>query len=159
MPGRQKRASTDRMSNAIRWTQEELDAYHGRRRPARPAPAAPEKAEPPREKYRRQKTEQDGIKFDSKKEARRWAQLEQLQAGGVITELRRQVPFVLAPAVRLAGEARMKPALRYFADATYMQGGVLVVEDTKSEATRKLEAFRIKKHLMKTVLGIDIKEI
>lgn len=109
-------------------------------------------------KYNSKKVTIDGVVMDSKKEALRWIDLEQQQSRGLIAGLRRQVAFILAPSVRLAGETRSKPALRYFADATYMQSGMLVVEDTKSAMTRKLPAYRIKKHLMATVHGIHIKE-
>jgi hypothetical protein len=112
-----------------------------------------------RSKYGARKVELAGHKFDSQKEAHRWIVLEQLAADGKIAELRRQVSFVLAPAVRLAGEKRAKPALRYVADATYLQGGHLVVEDVKSAPTRKTAIYRAKKHLMATVHGIHIKEI
>lgn len=140
---------------AIRWTPGMLDEYQ--RRTAKPTPA-PTPA-PKRSKYRSQKVEQDGIKFDSKKEARRWAELEIMQAEGQISGLKRQVPFVLAPAVKLEGEARTKPALRYVADFVYMQDGAQTVEDCKSAPTRKLPAYRMKRHLMATVLGIHIKEV
>jgi hypothetical protein len=148
---------------AIRWTPEQLAEFESRCRkpsaqrptttiPVQPAPAS-------RSKYGAEKIEQDGVTFDSGKEARRWAELQMLERAGQISDLKRQVPFVLAPAVRLAGEVRLKPALRYFADATYMQGGQLVVEDTKSEPTRRKDSYRIKKHLMATVHSIQIKEV
>lgn len=117
------------------------------------------KDKPKASKYGNEKRELDGETFDSKKELARWQQLQQMERAGLITDLKRQVPFVLAPAVKLAGEARTKPALRYYADATYMHGGQLVVEDVKSAPTRKTSAYRIKKHLMKTVLGLDITEL
>jgi Fe2+ transport system protein B len=110
-------------------------------------------------KYRSKKTKVDGVTHDSGKEAERWAHLQLLEKAGTITELKRQVPFVLAPAVRLVGEKRKKPALRYFADATYVYKGRQIIEDAKSEPTRKKEAYRIKKHLMKTVLNLDITEV
>lgn len=145
------------MTSSIRWSQVELDAHRARRaaagRPVSPAPAAAKTS-----KYASQKVEHGGEKFDSKKEARRWAELERMAAAGQITDLRRQVAFVLAPAVLLAGEARKKPAIRYWADFVYLIGGVLTVEDCKSAPTRKLPAYRLKRHLMKTVLGLDIKE-
>ncbi len=112
-----------------------------------------------RSKYRSRKVEQAGQKFDSQKEACRWRELELLAGAGEITELRRQVAFVLAPAVKLKGEPRTKPALRYIADATYRQAGHLVVEDVKSAPTRKSPLYRAKKHLMATVHGIHITEI
>lgn len=140
------------MANAVRWSQEQLDAHRARR--AGPAAPEPVKAS----KYASTKVEQDGIKFDSKKEARRWDELNRMQQRGLITELKRQQSFVLAPAVHLAGEPRKKPAIRYFADYTYVLDGQLVVEDCKSKPTRKLAAYRLKRHLMKTVHGLDIKE-
>jgi len=61
--------------------------------------------------------------------------------------------------VKLEGEKRAKPELRYFADFTYIENGAFVVEDVKSAVTRKLQSYRNKKHLMKTVHDIDIKEV
>lgn len=90
---------------------------------------------------------------------------------GEIENLRREVPFVLAPAVVLDG--MKKPALRYIADYVYLKriyqpkadGATYstfktqqIVEDVKSPATRKNAVYRIKKHLMKSVHGIDILE-
>ncbi len=150
----------ENMSNAIRWSQSALDEY--RRRldgPGKPIVAAAPPNRAKRSKYSSTKVDQDGITFDSKKEARRWADLERLQAAGQISELRRQVPFVLAPSVRLIGEQRAKPALRYFADSTYVRDGMLVIEDVKSPPTRKTAIYRAKRHLMKSVLALDITEV
>jgi len=137
------------MTKAVRWSTEMLAAYE-RRKVERPEPAK----KPP--KYRNTKTEVDGIVFDSKKEAARWQQLKLQEAAGSIKDLRRQVPFELAPAVVLDG--RKKPALRYLADYVYLEDGLLTVEDCKSEITRKAPAYRIKKHLMATVHKLHIKE-
>lgn len=157
------------MTKAIRWTEEMLADFNGRKAGTKQAGlplsvreaaglAPPSEPAKPR-KYRNAKVVQDGITHDSSKEAKRWDMLRQLEQAGTITYLHRQVSFELAPAVRLAGEAKKKPALRYFADFTYMRDGVLVIEDTKSRPTRKLAAYRIKKHLMKSVLGLDITEV
>lgn len=145
-------------SGAMRWTQEMLDEFqrmNERRR--KQIPVDVDRRAPA--KYRNEKVEVAGIKHDSMKEARRWGELRLLERAGDITELRRQVSFELAPAVHLAGEKRKKPALRYVADFTYMRAGQLVVEDAKSAPTRKLPAYRIKRHLMKTVLNLDIMEV
>lgn len=154
------------MTKAIRWTPDQLFEHQRRfdrerelRQQLPPGIAAPPAKKPKASKYRNQKVDLAGEKFDSAKEARRWQLLQLQLAGGHISELRRQVPFELAPAVSLAGEPRMKPALRYIADATYQRAGQLVVEDTKSTPTRKTGEYRIKKHLMKTVLNIDITEV
>lgn len=131
-----------------------LDEYERRKKPV-PVLA---KTSPKPSKYASEKVEHQGEKFDSKKEGRRWLALLELQKAGKISDLKRQQSFVLAPSVKLAGEARKKPAIRYFSDFSYVQDGALVVEDCKSKPTRKLAAYRMKRHLMKTVLGLDITE-
>ena len=112
-----------------------------------------------RNKFNAQKIEKDGMKFDSVKEYKRYIELTAQMQRGEISELQCQIKFELAPKVKIAGEKRAKPALRYFADFTYLSNGVLIVEDVKSVVTRKLASFRNKKHLMKSVHDIDIKEV
>lgn len=141
----------------IRWSQEQLDAFKARtgRAPVIPAAAPKKKAK----KFNNIEVMHGGVKFDSFKELSRWLKLKDMEKAGHITQLQRQVKFVLAPGVKLAGEPRKKPDLRYFADATYLLNGKLIVEDTKSKPTRRTASYRNKKHLMKTVHGIDIFEI
>lgn len=110
-------------------------------------------------KYNNTKTEKDGLKFDSKKEQRRYTTLKAMERNGIIQDLKMQVPFVLAPKVRFSNESRAKPELRYVADFVYMQNGKQVVEDVKSIATRKNDTYRIKRHLMMSVHGIEITEV
>ena len=112
-----------------------------------------------RSKFNAQRIEKDGMKFDSVKEYKRYIELTARMQRGEISELKCQVKFVLAPKVKLEGEKRAKPELRYYADFTYLSNGKLIVEDVKSAVTRKLASFRNKKHLMKTVHGIDIREV
>lgn len=113
----------------------------------------------PRAKYHNQKVEHDGLKFDSKKEAQRYKVLKLMEGEGLIEQLKCQVAFVLAEGVKFINEPRKKPALRYFADFVYTQNGVYIVEDVKSKTTRSLPEYRIKKHLMMSVHGIEITEI
>lgn len=110
-------------------------------------------------KYRNQKTTLDGITFDSKREAQRYAELQALASRNLIEDLRHQVPFELAPGVKFSGESRRKPALRYVADFAYRLDGRLVVEDVKSKVTAGAAAYRIKRHLMLSVHGIEVKEV
>ena len=110
-------------------------------------------------KYRNQPTVVDGHRFDAKKEARRYQELRYLEQKGVIENLALQVAFVLAPSVRFDDEPRAKPALKYVADFVYSEGGRRIVEDVKSGATAKAAAYRIKRHLMKAVHGIEVKEV
>lgn len=112
-----------------------------------------------RNKFNAQRIEKDGMKFDSVKEYKRYIELTALMQRGEISELKCQVKFELAPKVKIEGEKRAKPALRYFADFTYLKDGVQIVEDVKSAGTRNLPSYRNKKHLMKTVHDIDIREV
>lgn len=111
-------------------------------------------------KYHAQPTVIDGIRFASKAEAKRWQELVLLERAGYIRDLKRQVPFELAPAVIfMQPKKRKKPALRYVADATYTDAmtGEFVVEDVKGGAATPL--FRAKKHLMRAIHGIEVREV
>lgn len=104
-------------------------------------------------KYRAKPVTIDGIRYASQGEARRHADLKLLERAGLITDLRHQVAFELAPAVSI--QCRKRPALKYLADFVYREAGREVVEDFKGRIT---EGYRIKRHLMKTVHNIEIRE-
>ena len=107
-----------------------------------------------RNKYGARKVVVDGLKFDSMREAKRWLALRQDERNGEISGLERQVKYVLAPGVKLAGEKRAKTELRYFADFRYIdENGKTVVEDAKGHET---PVSRIKRHLMQSVHGISV---
>ena len=108
-------------------------------------------------KYKNRKVIIDGHTFDSKKEAKRYQDLKILVKAGQIQDLHLQVVFVLVESVVLSG--RKKPAMRYVADFVYCSDGLKIIEDVKSLATRKLAAYRQKKHLMKSVHNIEIQEV
>lgn len=110
-----------------------------------------------RSKYGAVKTQIDGITFASKAEARHYQELRQLERAGLITELQLQPRFELAKAVRFAGAARATPALRYQADFAYRNAeGKRVVSDVKGHVT---EGYRIKRHLMLAIHGIEVQEV
>ncbi|MFM0135071.1 DUF1064 domain-containing protein [Caballeronia grimmiae] len=115
------------------------------------APRVPATKKPA--KYRNEKCESNGIKFDSKREMKRWHELVQMQVRGEISELELQVPFVLAEPVVIEG--RKRQALRYVADFVYERDGRTVIEDVKGRVT---EGYRIKRHLM-AARGLTIVEI
>lgn len=98
------------------------------------------------------------LRFDSKKEARRYDHLTLRQQAGEIHDLRLQVDFTLQEAYT-DPEGRRVRAIRYRADFTYRErDGRLVVEDVKSKPTRTRE-YLIKRKLMKERRGIDITEV
>lgn len=98
----------------------------------------------------------DGTKFDSLAELNRWSHLQMLQRGGHISDLRRQVVFEMVPSVKFAGAARARPAIRYIADFVYLEQGAEVIEDVKGVETPE---FKIKRHLMKALLGREVRVI
>jgi len=106
---------------------------------------------PKKPKYGNIKTTIDGIVFDSSKEAKRYIELRFLQQAGEIRDLKLQVPYEL----NVNGDK----VAAYVADFVYVQKGETIVEDVKSSFTRKLPVYRLKKKLMKSVHGIEIKEV
>lgn len=141
----------------LRWTDEQLAAYRKQQQDIAEVRKEATAKPPARPKYRNKKTEIGGVKFDSKAEASRFIALKRMEEAGLITDLRRQVPFELAPAVKIKCNGRMSPPLRYFADFVYVQDGKEIIEDVKGQK-KVTEGFRIKRHLM-AVLGYHIVEV
>ena len=108
-----------------------------------------------RSKYRNQKVTVGGEAFDSKKEANRWLELVQMEKSGRISNLRRQVKYVLIPSQRQCGKV-IERECSYYADFVYMFGGVEIVEDAKGIRTKE---YIIKRKLMLWVHGIKIQEV
>lgn len=114
-------------------------------------------------KYRSVKTmAADGTLCDSKKEALRLNQLLLMERAGVIKELQKQVKFVLIPK-QVKGGKVVERECSYVADFVYWENRkddlwVKVVEDVKSEATRKKESYIIKRKLLLFLKGIRIRE-
>lgn len=105
-------------------------------------------------KYRNRKVRLDGYVFDSKKESERYLQLCAMQRQGLIRELSVHPRFQIS--------VNNEPVCSYQADFSYLKvkNGEkfdFVVEDVKSKAT-KTDVYRLKKKLMKAVLGIEVKE-
>lgn len=117
-----------------------------------------------RNKYKRKKTEVDGILFDSKKEANRYSQLKTMEDLHLISNLRLQVPFELIPSQyeeytdekgRKKRRCIERP-VKYIADFVYFDGEKEIVEDTKGMRTTD---YIIKRKLMLYIHGIRVKEV
>lgn len=95
-------------------------------------------------KYNASKTVADGIKFDSRAEARRYRELKLLQRAGEIKDLELQPSFLLVEGFKCRGKSYRD--IRYIADFAYteVRTGLQVVEDVKGVET---EVFRLKKKL------------
>ena len=100
-----------------------------------------------RNKYGAKKTVVDGIKFDSKAEARRYGHLKLLERVGDISNLELQPKYELMIKGIKVGF--------YKADFRYMQDGQLIVEDVKG---MKTPIYNLKKKIIKAIYGIEILE-
>ena len=104
--------------------------------------------EPLPSKYHNVRTLLDGITFDSRREATRYAELKLELLAGAITDLKLQVTFSLdIDGIHICD---------YVADFVYQRDGQQVVEDAKGKL---LELFRIKKNLMWAIHKIDVVEV
>lgn len=119
-------------------------------------------------KYHNQKTKtSDGIEHASLKEANRWVELNLLQKAGKITDLQRQVKYILIPAqyerstkldkygVPKRGKL-LERECAYIADFVYRENGRVIIEDTKGCKTRE---YIIKRKILLAHYGIHIKEV
>ena len=104
-------------------------------------------------KFKNTITTVNNIRFDSKKEAKRYTELLTLERAGLIKDLRLQDKFQFT----MNGEKLSS----YYADFTYINTstGEFIVEDVKSDVTRKLPVYRLKKKMMLLQFKIKIKEI
>lgn len=109
-------------------------------------------------KYKSRKCVIDGITFDSKKEARRYAELRELEERGEIRELKTQTTFELIPSQRIDGRV-VERAVTYRADFTYYCDGEYIVEDVKSSKHMIRPEYIIKRKLMLFLKGIRVNEI
>jgi len=123
------------MDKYMSWTEEEYAAFLAKS--GQPKPKQP--------KYHNVKTTVDGITFDSKRESRRWSELQLLIRSGEIVSVARQVPFQLTPSIK------------YIADFIILKkDGTYTVEDSKGVRTKE---YSLKKRMMRDILGIEIQEV
>lgn len=100
-------------------------------------------------KYRNRVVIRDGVTYHSEKEFNRWCELQLLARAGIISDLRRQVPYELKVNGMLV--------CKYVADATYRaQDGKFVCEDVKGVRTKE---YVIKSKLMLAIHGIRVLEV
>lgn len=132
-------------------------------------------------KYHSKKITRDGETFDSIKEYKRWCELLLLERAGEITNLRRQVKYVLIPAQYEPDTVGSRGGIKkgklierecsYIADFVYEYHKLnrpdvprevysarvyTMVEDTKGYKTKD---YIIKRKLMLHIHGIRIKEV
>lgn len=107
-----------------------------------------------RNKYGAKKTQVGEVKFDSKKEATRWMELQLLERGGEISDLRRQVKVELIGQYRpLYTRTGRKMKLTF--DFAYIDDGVQVYEDAKGMPTRDYEV----RVAVARAMGLEVREV
>lgn len=119
-------------------------------------------------KYHAKKVSIQGEVFDSKKEARRFLELQMLEKAGKISGLQRQKKFVLVPAQyepdttgprggKIKGKL-LEREVAYYADFVYFdeEEKDFVVEDAKGVRTKE---YIIKRKLLLWLNGYRIREV
>lgn len=98
-------------------------------------------------KYHNTKVKVDDIKFDSKLESERYAQLKILERAGVIRGLELQPSFDLIPSFRKNGKTWRKTV--YKADFRYIlcEDDKTIIEDVKGSTAVITDVFRLKQKL------------
>lgn len=107
-----------------------------------------------RSKYNNEKVVAKGVKYDSRKEAKRAFDLELKQRKGEVSELKRQVKFVLQENFKIPSKKTKQgfetiKEIAYIADFTYFMGGQFYIEDVKGYKTPeyKIKAKMLRKKI------------
>ena len=111
---------------------------------------------------------ENGDKWDSKREMKRWLVLKDAEQSGLITDLRRQVRFELIPAIKRTEIVQLKTktkevekteqqAITYTADFVYTKDGKTVVEDIKPSPNTVPKEFMLKAKLFFWKYGFKIR--
>lgn len=123
-------------------------------------------------KYNNTKIEFDNIKFDSKREMKRYLVLKEAQDKGIITDLELQPKYELIPAIREEYIKHLKTkdkvetrtvqlAITYTADFRYKKDGITVVEDVKASPNMAAldQKFLLKEKMFRYFFGFPIKRV
>lgn len=103
-----------------------------------------------------------GYVFDSRKEFNRWCELRLLERAGKISNLKRQVKYVLIPAQRDESGKLLEREVSYVADFKYFDNCLEkeVVEDVKGyKGGSAYNVFSIKRKLVLYCHGIIVSEV
>lgn len=109
------------------------------------------------QKYGNVKTELDGMTFDSKAEARHWADLRWREKAGEIRDLKRQVSYELIPKQARPSGGYERPCT-YIADFVFfdVKSGKEICQDVKGASP---DVWVLKRKLMLYVHGIEVQEV
>lgn len=109
----------------------------------------------PRRKFGNTKvTTVDGLKFDSKKEAQRWAILKKRQEDGLISKLERQKKIRLFDGFKTTKKVTAETIrpIDYTADFVYEKDAVVIIEDVKASKFLLTPVYKLKRKLLLAIL-------
>lgn len=108
-------------------------------------------------KYGNRKVKWQGETFDSEWELTRWRELKWLERKGIVSDVQRQVKFILIPTQRDDHGKLLYKECSYYADFVYLdEDGRQHVEDAKGVET---EVFNIKRKLMYLEFGVMVEVV
>lgn len=107
-----------------------------------------------RRKFWNTKSTYKWLTFDSKKEAKRFIELETLEKVGMISDLETQPRYVLQDKFKYRGVTIR--AITYLADFRYKQDWKVYVEDVKGGDATKTALYEVKKKMLLKLYGEDI---
>ena len=96
-------------------------------------------------KFHAKPTLYDNIRFDSKKESQRYAELKQLQTQGEVVFFLRQIPLYLPGNIRYVCDFQI-----------FWANGTVTFEDVKGYRT---DTYKIKKKQVEAIYPIEITEV
>lgn len=111
--------------------------------------------EPKKNKYNAKITVFDGLKFASKREAKRYSELKMQESAGDIVNLTVQPAYPLKNDSITVRYPNGRVA-RYTADFEYFEDGELVTEDVKSRATMT-EAAKLRIAVFESIYGRSVR--
>ena len=103
-------------------------------------------------KYGAKRTKVGDVTFASKKEANRWMELQLLERGGEISDLRRQVRIPLIGQHRPL-YTRTGRKMVMTVDFAYIEDGIEVLEDSKGAWTRDFEV----RYAVAIAMGLNLR--
>lgn len=106
-------------------------------------------------KYNAKTTVFDGLKFASKREAKRYCELKMLESSGDIERLMVQPAYPLKNESITVRYPNGRVA-RYTADFEYFENGELITEDVKSRATMT-EAAKLRIAVFESIYGRSVR--
>lgn len=113
-----------------------------------------------RSKFNAEGVRHGGVYFPSKKEARRFMELEQLQRAGHIRNLKPHPPFELWV---IAPNGEVVTVGKYTADSSYellVNGAwVPMIEDVKGGSATKTEAYKLRRRMFEALYQVSVSEV